>query len=387
MLAQGSGGNCLRDMEARRHEAAWGGVPAVETEDGRKQRERGEQRPGLGVGRRGHDGGLLEGVWGCAGGGHNARVAGVCRFSPSGAGERVGRRCIRCIRSIGAIAGDDRSAPVHQSHPVSDTLTPADSVHGVLDVQARLLEIGLCAVRTTERITIMLPKAAAKALNRYRKWTEPLPLHDFAEYDGYWEGRGLGEPNVHRRWRIAAAKVPDGATLLDVGCGTGGFLTFLREQKPNAVLAGTDISDAAVAQARAKGHHVFRADLTQEPLADTYDYITCFEVIEHIHEAEQVLVAMRDAVSKQLIMSLPNFGYFEHRIRLGLFGRFPNTTLMLHAKEHIRHWTVQDFIHWTGHFGLVVVDIQGQRAMMPGAPWRRFPRLFASQLVYTLEKA
>lgn len=219
-----------------------------------------------------------------------------------------------------------------------------------------------------------------------RAYREPLPLREFEDYDGYWHERADEEHEVRPRWEIALAKIPDGARVLDVGCGTGGFMKYLLEHRPNVTVRGTDISAAAVEVARTAGLDAFQADLTCERLDRTYDFITAFEVIEHIHEAERVLVNLRDHTDGQIIMSLPNIGYVEHRVRLGIFGRFPNTTIMFHVKEHIRHWTVTDFVAWTEHFGLSVVSVEGQKGF-PLVPWRRMPRLFAAQVVYTLERA
>ncbi len=226
-----------------------------------------------------------------------------------------------------------------------------------------------------------------KVLHRLKMYNEPLPLEDFEGYDGYWEGREAGEDTatVLPRWRIAVERIPDGASVLDVGCGSGGFLLYLLSQKPNCVVRGTDISDHAVELAKSRGIDAFQADLTSEKLDRQYDYITGFEMIEHVHEAEKVLVVMRDACRKQLIMSLPNTGYIEHRARLALFGRFPNTQIKFHAKEHIRFWTAKDFRDWAAHFGLRVVDIQGQWGLK-GLPWRSRPALFSPQLVYILER-
>ncbi len=225
----------------------------------------------------------------------------------------------------------------------------------------------------------------SRARGRVRRYLAPLPLNDFEEYDGYWDERERYEPKIHPRWVLAAKKISDGATVLDVGCGTGGFLTYLVSQKPSVKVTGTDVSDRAVKVARAAGLNAFQADLTREPISGEYDYVTCFETIEHIHEAEKVLVSMRDVTRRQLIMSLPNLGYVGHRVRLGVFGQFPNTALAFHAKEHIRHWTVKDFVYWAGVFGLRVVQVEGQQGFRY-LPWRRFPALFSGQVVYTLSR-
>jgi methionine biosynthesis protein MetW len=230
-------------------------------------------------------------------------------------------------------------------------------------------------------------RGGALARKLKQRYVEPLPLKDFGTYDEYWASRVAGaEPPERPRWKLAVAKIPDGASVLDVGCGPGAFLAYLTARRPNVTATGTDVSDAAVQIARAQGLNAFTSDPANEPIGGEYDYVTCFEMIEHVHEAERVLVSMRDVMRKQLIMSLPNIGYLEHRIRLGLFGRFPNTHLQYHAKEHIRHWTVRDFVDWAEHFGLRVVDVQGQWGPR-GTPWRRYPRLFSPQVVYTLEHA
>jgi methionine biosynthesis protein MetW len=225
-----------------------------------------------------------------------------------------------------------------------------------------------------------VPERLHTRLHSYRA---PLPMQSFDGYDEYWDARG-GEPIIHPRWQIAVSMIPDGATVLDVGCGAGGFLTYLLGRRPHVRARGTDISARAVDTARRAGLDAFRADLTRERLEGRYDYVTCFETIEHIADAEAVAEALRDATRLRLIMSLPNFGYIHHRIRHGLFGRFPNTNLKFHVKEHIRHWGVQDFTEWAAALGLRVVSVQGQYGGRY-VPWRRYPSLFSPQLVYVLE--
>lgn len=219
---------------------------------------------------------------------------------------------------------------------------------------------------------------------RLRRYVTPLPMQDFPDYDGYWARRD--DETVIPRWQVAAACIPDGASVLDVGCGTGGFLSHLREVRPHCRAQGVDISPRAVAVAVERGHDAFVADLVVDDIPGRYDVITCFETIEHIAEAEVVLQKIRDACDGTILMSLPNFGFIDHRIRLALFGRFPDTNIKFHVKEHIRHWTVTDFKVWAERYGLEVVRVQGQYGSRK-LPWRRFPGLFSRQLIYTLRVA
>jgi 2-polyprenyl-3-methyl-5-hydroxy-6-metoxy-1,4-benzoquinol methylase len=107
---------------------------------------------------------------------------------------------------------------------------------------------------------------------------------------------------------VAAACIPDGASVLDVGCGTGGFLSHLREVRPHCRAQGVDISPRAVAVAVERGHDAFVADLVVDDIPGRYDVITCFETIEHIAEAEVVLQKIRDACDGTILMSLPTTG-------------------------------------------------------------------------------
>jgi methionine biosynthesis protein MetW len=209
-------------------------------------------------------------------------------------------------------------------------------------------------------------------------------MQEFADYDHYWDQRGKLE-TVHLRWKLAADLIEPGSSVLDVGCGSGEFLTYLASlEKPDMQLAGVDFSPRAVEMTREVGFDAECVDLVEGSISGTYDYVTCFEVLEHIAEAEVALQTLRGAFRKQLLVSVPNIGYLGCRLRLALFGRFPTTTCVMHIKEHIRHWTPKDFEEWVAHFGLRVVDALPQSPVF-GTPWRRFPGLFSAGLLYVLE--
>ncbi len=211
----------------------------------------------------------------------------------------------------------------------------------------------------------------------------PQPLNEFADYDDYWKRRGQIK-HIFYRWIITAQNLPDEGTLLDVGCGSAEFLTYLHEHKPKLKLAGNDISEQSVEMTRRAGFDADCVNLVEKDLDGKYDYITCLEVLEHIHDAEVVLRKMRDACRKQLFVSVPNVGFIGCRIRLGLFGRFPTTSCVMHVKEHIRFWTVRDFRQWAQHNDLRIVKIYGVKGVK-WTPSRLWPALWASGVLYVLE--
>lgn len=221
-----------------------------------------------------------------------------------------------------------------------------------------------------------------------RRWlsrmTGPAPMQDFADYDSYWQTRGdIG--HVLRRWKLVADWLPQTGSLLDVGCGGGEFLKYLRTVRPNIQARGVDVSAEAVSRTRAAGFEAEVLDPARDPLpGGPYDFVTCFEVIEHIPDAEAALRHMNAAFRQKLFISVPNIGHFSCRLRLAVFGRFPLTRVVMHVKEHVRHWTPKDFREWAEHEGLRVEKAVGDWGT-PLTPWKAFPSLFCAGMIYVLE--
>jgi methionine biosynthesis protein MetW len=209
----------------------------------------------------------------------------------------------------------------------------------------------------------------------------PAPMHDFRDYDDYWERRGELRV-VHNRWTIAAGWIPNGATLLDIGCGSGEFLRYLRQSRPDILAGGVDIAARSVEMTTSEGFNASVLDISTTEIPGSYDYITCFEVLEHIPDAESALLRLKEAARSGIIVSVPNVGFIMNRLRLGVFGRFPITNCVFHINEHVRHWTPKDFADWANHHGLRIDRLAGQY----GAPvlWRHRPTLFAAGMVYLL---
>jgi SAM-dependent methyltransferase len=234
----------------------------------------------------------------------------------------------------------------------------------------------------TIRRALAQPFRTLRAIAAYQ--LQPPPMEEFADYDEYWNKRGA--PSViYRRWQLAAEAMEPGARVLDVGCGSSGFLAYLRQRRPDLLPAGCDTSSVAVDKARQAGFDAFVHDLAQAPLPGTYDYVTCFEVLEHIPQAETAFRNLKGAFRKKLFISVPNVGCLRCRVRLALFGKFPLTVCNLHVNEHVRHWTPRDFAYWMKREGMVVERMDGQYGLRGFYRW--WPGLFAHGVVYVLRRA
>jgi SAM-dependent methyltransferase len=80
-----------------------------------------------------------------------------------------------------------------------------------------------------------------------------------------------------------------GGAVLDLGCGTGGFLTAL--QGPSWKLYGIEMSESTAKIARERcGAEVYVVDVLDAPFPpNSLDAITCFNVFEHMYEPKEVL--------------------------------------------------------------------------------------------------
>lgn len=89
------------------------------------------------------------------------------------------------------------------------------------------------------------------------------------------------------RWLHRHAPLTPGTRLLDVGCGTGGFLDLAR-RRHGVDCAGVELDPVLAARAADRGLRVATADFTEHP-EETFDVVTMFQVLEHLPDPEAAL--------------------------------------------------------------------------------------------------
>ncbi len=121
--------------------------------------------------------------------------------------------------------------------------------------------------------------------------------------------------------------IPDGASVLDLGCGGGELLDLVRRARNPSRLLGVEIGEEAIVAVAQRGLDAIHLDL-EKPLTSftdqSFDVVVLSQTLQSISDTEGVIREML-RVGRRCIVSFPNFAY--HKLRRMLFeeGRSPRT--------------------------------------------------------------
>jgi methionine biosynthesis protein MetW len=143
-----------------------------------------------------------------------------------------------------------------------------------------------------------------------------------------------------------ANMVPKGSRVLDLGCGDGSLLEYLRDNR-GCTGYGIEINDANVLACAKRGVNVIQINLEEglSTFADgSFDVVLQIDTLQHLHNAE-VMLKETTRVGRQGIVAFPNFGHWPNRLAI-LTGRMPVTRRLpfqWYDTPNIRVGTYKDF--------------------------------------------
>ncbi len=181
--------------------------------------------------------------------------------------------------------------------------------------------------------------------------------------------------------------VETNSSLLDLGCGDGSFLEFIRA-KCQAITYGVEIKDSAVLACVEKGLNVIQQDL-EGGLAlfkdQSFDTVVLSQTLQTIHQTERILREVV-RVGKQCVVSFPNFGHWSHRYAVAL-GRMPVSKSLPYEwfnTPNVRVLTIADFEALAHKLG---IEILGRVVLHHGKTIHWLPNLFGSLAIYRVRGA
>ena len=184
---------------------------------------------------------------------------------------------------------------------------------------------------------------------------------------------------------IASWVRPD-STVLDLGCGDGTLLKYLKETR-NARGYGIDIADANVLACVQNGVNVIQSDLERGLAgfdAGSFDCVILSQTLQAVRRTEEILLEML-RVGREAIVSFPNFGRWDVRLQIAL-GRMPvspELPYQWYNTPNVHLFTIADFESFCSGHGIRILE---RVALNRGRPVRTFANFFGSVAVYRFEK-
>ncbi|HYZ75540.1 MAG TPA: homoserine O-acetyltransferase [Chthoniobacterales bacterium] len=147
---------------------------------------------------------------------------------------------------------------------------------------------------------------------------------------------------------LIAEMITPESTVLDLGCGDGELLAWLRENK-SVKAQGVEIDPKKIQRAIARGVSAYQSDI-EAGLADypdqTFDFVILSQTLQEMRYPLRVLREML-RVGRRAIVAFPNFGHWSTRLAHLLSGRAPRTELFPYdwfESPNLHFLTIKDFI-------------------------------------------
>jgi len=188
-----------------------------------------------------------------------------------------------------------------------------------------------------------------------------------------------------------AEMIPEGARVLDVGCGDGALLEHLSQTK-HVDGRGLELSQQNVNACVARGLSVIQGDadtdLVEYP-SHVFDVVILSQTIQATWDPKAVLGHLL-RIGHHVAISFPNFGHWKVRLSLLAHGRMPRTKTLdneWYDTPNIHLCTIADFVHLADVCG---AEIERGLALTPDGTTRAMkahawvPNLLAEGAIFLL---
>ena len=156
---------------------------------------------------------------------------------------------------------------------------------------------------------------------------------------------------MKQEFNIIANNIENGTRVLDVGCGDGVLIEYLKKEKSIDV-RGLEISKDKVQKCISKGLTVIEGnaeiDLKQFP-DNSFDYVVLSQTLQAFINPELVIRELL-RVGKRAIVTIPNFGFWKIRLHLLIKGTMPVTKTLpdeWYNTPNLHMCTIKDFVEFS----------------------------------------
>jgi methionine biosynthesis protein MetW len=158
---------------------------------------------------------------------------------------------------------------------------------------------------------------------------------------------------------IIASWIKPNARVLDLGCGHGDLLAWLKKHK-NIQGTGIEKNKEKAADCISRGLSVLQGDLkdeVQDYPDDYFDVVILSQTLQQVYQPDVLLKSLA-RIGKQVIVSFPNFSHYSIRLQLLFKGQAPKSRQLpfsWYDTPNIRIITLADFRKFSKDVGYTII--------------------------------
>jgi methionine biosynthesis protein MetW len=176
--------------------------------------------------------------------------------------------------------------------------------------------------------------------------------------------------------------VRPGSRVLDLGCGDGTLLGYLKSRL-GVTGYGVEIVDDKVLSCVRNGVNVIQGDL-ERGLAEfgdrSFDYVILSQTLQAVKNSERIIRDML-RVGREGIVTFPNFGYWRNRLHV-VAGYMPvsdNLPYQWFDTPNVHLCTIADFERFCGERRIRIVE---RKVLTNGTTVKLLPNLLGALAIY-----
>ena len=194
-------------------------------------------------------------------------------------------------------------------------------------------------------------------------------------------------PTKYRQdFAIIAGWVSFGSKVLDLGCGDGALLQFLRSSLETKGY-GVEKDDVNWLTCMQNGTNVIQMDL-EDGLSgfedQSFDTVILSQTLQAMHNTEEIVQEML-RVGREVIVTFPNFGYWRNRIQIASGGHMPVSKDLPYQwfdTPNVHLCTINDFDKFCNNYKIEVIE---RKVITEGNEVNFMPNLLGNLAMYRLK--
>ena len=182
--------------------------------------------------------------------------------------------------------------------------------------------------------------------------------------------------------------MPFSGKVLDLGCGDGTLLKFLRESMEVRGY-GVEKDDGNWLFCLKNGVNVIQMDLEAGLSGfedQSFDMVILSQTLQAMHHTEEIVQEML-RVGKEAIVTFPNFGYWRNRIQIAAAGHMPvseDLPYQWYDTPNVHLCTIRDFDNFCLNHNVRVLQ---RKVITAGKEIDILPNLRGALAMYRLKAA